>query len=112
MSAFPPASSHAEHYVAAEAAAPATMLDKACTECGRGAAHDAGGSSGDSHSGSHLLDLCVAVLLAGALTLLLLVARRRRSVVALCVVVTLALISLQARAARPPSPFQLCVLRT
>jgi len=77
-----------------------------CVACG----HD---SPGSSHPGWHLLDLCVAVLLAGAVTMLLLLARGARGPSSFRRAVERAVSSpASSRRRRPPSLSQLCVLRT
>ena len=77
-----------------------------CAGCG----HDGRGSS---HAGSHLLGLCVAVLLAGALTLLLFALRgRRRGLLLRAFRPVVISRGAASRRPRPPSLSQLCVLRT
>ena len=75
-----------------------------CAGCGQG-------EPGSSHTGSHLLDMCVAVLLAIAL-LSLLTRRTRRGSDLLGSVSWRQVGPSVSRRPRPPSLSQLCVLRT
>jgi uncharacterized protein DUF6153 len=77
-----------------------------CGNCGHGAPDP-------SHSGSHLLDLCIAVLLAATVTLLLLLVARSPAVAHALTHIRRAVTPVAVRR-RPPGPSlsQLCVLRT
>ncbi len=81
-----------------------TQLD-GCQGCG----HD----PGDSHAGSNLFDICLAVLLAGAVALVL-VAASRPALPGIGGTVGIEARGVGSRLAapRPPSLSQLCVLRT
>lgn len=99
----------AAHSTAAEGAAPdaaaqAMNLSDSCVGC----AHD----PGSSHGGSHLLNICLAVLLAGAVTLALVAARRSRPDRGPAVAAGARVVVSQLTAPRPPSLFRPCVLRT
>lgn len=84
---------------------PAMILEDGCEGCGDG--------SGGSHAGSHLFDICLAVLLGGAVTLVLVAAARPVGLGVSRVAEPRAnVIASRQSGPRPPSRFQLCVLRT
>ncbi|MEO7980077.1 MAG: hypothetical protein ABI807_04215 [Sporichthyaceae bacterium] len=97
-------------------AMPAAM-SSAVGELGCGgvcADHGVRRAPGWPHTGAHLLDVCLGILLAGALAGLLLLDGRRRPGAARAVhqvACTLSRVA-AARRPRPPSLAQLCVLRT
>jgi len=86
------------------AAAPAIGLSDGCVGCGQG--------QSNSHDGSHLLNTCLAVLLAGAVTFALVAARRARPDLGREVVAGARAVASQLTGLRPPSLFRLGVLRT
>ena len=82
---------------------PSIAQPDGCAGCG----HDPG-----SHAGSHLFDICLAVLLAGAVTFQLVAALRRARPDVGSLVASGVRAVASGPTERPPSLPQLCVLRT